>query len=177
MFRKKAKFNIFNLKIFSVKIIYLAVIAIIAVTIAIIKPSTLYLDIIAVFLICVYTIFLCVKEFRNRNDRLEELSNGFDNVLKNSLNVVDIPMVIIDDNSHIVWQNNLAKHIIPIEVIHDSAIQIEKLSSQNLKTIISSVDIGNGEVYDIIGNNITINNDKVVLLSFINILLYIYLKK
>lgn len=169
MFRKNANFNIFNLRIFSVKIIYLAVIAIIAIIIAIVKPATVYIDIIAILLICVYTIFLCVKEYRNRNDRLEELSNGFDNVLKNSLNVVDIPMVIIDDNSHhIVWQNNVAKHIIPIEVIHDSAIQIEKLSSQNLKTIISSVDIGNGEVYDIVGNNITINNDKVILLSFIN---------
>ena len=168
MFRKKEKINLVNLRVFSIKIICLAIVAIIAVIVSIVKPSTLYFDIIAIFLICGFIIFLSVKEFKNRNDRIEELSNSFDKVLKSSLDVVDIPMVIVDEHSHIVWQNNVAKHIIPIEVIHDSSIQIEKLSTQNLKTLISSVDIGNGEVYDIIGNKIAINDNKVVLLSFIN---------
>ena len=168
MFRKKEKINLVNLRVFSIRIICLAIIAIIAVIVSIVKPSTLYFDIIAIFLICGCIIFLSIKEFKNRNDRIEELSNSFDKVLKSSLDVVDIPMVIVDEHSHIVWQNNVAKHIIPIEVIHDSSIQMEKLSTQNLKTLISSVDIGNGEVYDIIGNKISINDNKVVLLSFIN---------
>ena len=62
----------------------------------------------------------------------------------------------------------MAKHIIPLEVIHDSALQIERQISQKQGSAILSVDIGNGNVYDIIGNIITIKEEKVMLLSFID---------
>lgn len=64
--------------------------------------------------------------------------------------------------------NNIAKHIIPLEVIHDSALQIDRQINQNQGNGLLSVDIGNGSVYDVIGNNILIKENKVTLLSFIN---------
>lgn len=168
MFIKKAKYRFLDFSIFCVRIIYLSILIIIGIILAIIKPGTLYFDIVFIFLISALIIFLCVKEFRNRNYRINELSNGFDNILKNSLNIIDLPMVMVGEHNKIIWQNNMAKHIIPLEVIHDSALQIERQISQKQTSAILSVDIGNGNVYDIIGNSITIKEDKVMLLSFIN---------
>ena len=168
MFIKKAKYRFLDFSIFCVRIIYLSILIIIGIILAIIKPGTLYFDIVFIFLISALIIFLCVKEFKNRNYRIKELSNGFDNILKNSLNVIDLPMVIVGEHNKIIWQNNMAKHIIPLEVIHDSALQIERQISQKQGSAILSVDIGNGNVYDIIGNIITIKEEKVMLLSFID---------
>ncbi len=168
MFRGKKIYKFLDISIFCVKIIYLSILIIIGIILAIIKPVTLYFDIVAILLVSVLMIFLCAREVKNRNYRIEELSNSFDSVLKNSLDVVDIPMVIIGEHSQIIWQNKVSKHIIPLEVIHDSAVQIEKQLSQKLSSNISSIDIGNGEVYDVVGNSITIKENEVMLLSFIN---------
>lgn len=168
MLNKKTKYKFLDLSIFCIKIIYLSILVVLGIFIAIIKPATLYFDIIVILLISVLMIFLCVKEFRNRSYRINELSKSFDTVLKNTLDVVDIPMAIVGEHNQIIWQNNMCKHIIPIEVIHDSTVQLEKQINQKLNSIITSLDIGNGDVYDVIGNNVTIKDNKVMLLSFIN---------
>lgn len=168
MFTKKSKYKFLDFNIFCIRIICLSILVIIGILMAIIKPDTIYFDIVFIFLISSLMIFLCVKEFRTRNYRIEELSNGFDTALKNSLELIEIPMVIVGEHNKIVWQNNVAKHLIPLEVIYDSALQIEKQINQKLNATITSFDIGNGNVYDIIGNNINIKENKVMLLSFIN---------
>lgn len=168
MFEKKSKYKFLDFSIFCVKIVYLIIVIIALLILCVVKPSTLYFDMILILLISTFIIYLCIKEIKNRNYRINELANGFDSVLKNSLNVIDIPMIIIGDHNKIIWQNNIAKHIIPLEVIHDSALQIDRQINQNQGNGLLSVDIGNGSVYDVIGNNILIKENKVTLLSFIN---------
>ena len=156
MFEKKSKYKFLDFSIFCVKIVYLIIVIIALLILCVVKPSTLYFDMILILLISTFIIYLCIKEIKNRNYRINELANGFDSVLKNSLNVIDIPMIIIGDHNKIIWQNNIAKHIIPLEVIHDSALQIDRQINQNQGNGLLSVDIGNGSVYDVIGNNILI---------------------
>ena len=168
MFSKKAKYKFLDFSIFCIKIIYLSVLVILGISLAVIKPATLYFDIVCILFVSIFIIFLCVKEFKSRNYRISELTKGFDNALKGSLNVVDIPMVMIGEQKQIVWQNKMAKHIIPIEMIYDSAMQIEKQLNQKLNATMTSIDIGNGDVYDVIGNYITLKENKVLLLSYIN---------
>lgn len=168
MFIKKAKYRFLDFSIFCVRVIYLSILIIIGIIFAIIKPGTLYFDIVLIFFISALIMSLCVKEFKNRNYRINELSNSFENILKNSLGCIDLPMVMVGEHNKIIWQNNMAKHIIPLEVIHDSALQIDRQISKKQTYAILSVDIGNGNVYDIIGNIITIKEDKVMLLSFID---------
>lgn len=168
MLKKKVKFKFLDLNIFSVKIICLVALVIIGIILSIIKPSTLYIQLILIFLISSIIIYLCVKELKTRNYRINELVNGFDEILKNSLNIVEIPMAIVGEKNRIIWQNNMSKHIIPLEIIHDSALQIEKQINQKQSGSLYSIDIGNGSVYDVIGNNIIIKENKVILLSFLD---------
>lgn len=168
MFGKKAKYPFWDFSIFCVKVIYLSILLLLGIIMAIIKPSTLYFDIIGVFVISSFIIFLSFKELKSRKFRIEELTKCFDGVLKDSLNLVEIPMAIIGEHNKIIWQNNIVKHIIPLDIIHASALQIEKQINDKLSSNITSIDIGNGNVYDIIGNNIKIKENKVMLLSFID---------
>ena len=168
MFSKKTKYKFFDFSIFCVKIIYLSIFVIFGIVLAVIKPATLYFDIVGIFLVSVLMIFLCIKELKNRKHRITELTKGFEGALKSSLNLLDIPMVMMGDNKQIIWQNNIAKHIIPSEIIYDSVMKIEKQIKQKSSATITSIDIGNGEFYDVVGNNITIKENKVVFLSYIN---------
>src|SRR5574344_1533259 len=155
--------------IFSVKIVYLALLIVACVLVCIIKPSTLYFNIIIIVLISFFMIYLCYKEFKNGNYKINELSKCVDVTLKDNLYDLSIPMAIVSENNQILWQNKLSKHIIPQEIVHDVSLQLDRHSNtENFVNQIQSIDIGNGEVYDVIGNNININNTKETLISFIN---------
>lgn len=168
MLDNKKKYKFLNLNIFCVKMIYLSILVILATIFPIVKPSSLYFSIVILLIISIIMIYLCISEYKNRKYRIDELSKGFDNVLKDSFDVIDIPMAIIGEKNQIIWQNKVSKHIIPNEIIHDSAIKIEKQFINKIKDPFISIDIGNGDFYEVIGNNIILKENKVVLLSFIN---------
>lgn len=152
---------------FFTKIVILSIINIISIVILLLNPETLYIDLFAIFVITLLSIYICVKEIRSKNLRIQELSKSVDIVLKDSLNVIDIPMVMINEKNQIIWQNNVSKHMLPKEYIMDVSLKLEKLleKSENASVI---EDIGNGEVYAGIGNYIKFSNFDCLLLSFIN---------
>lgn len=155
-----------DLSIFSVQITYLAIVIVVAVAVAIIKPITLYIDLIIILVTALFCIYSCIKEIKSRRYRINELSKSVDIVLKDSLNFIDIPMVMLTSPTQIIWQNNKAQHIIPKEFIHDVALKFEK---QKIKdTVIAATDIGNGEFYSAIGNHIRFSNFDCLLISFLN---------
>ena len=156
-----------DLKSFSIRIAILILMIMIAAFISIIKPMTLYIDIAIILIISVICIYVCMNELKNRKYRIEEISQGLDTVLKDSLSLVDIPMVMLIDSTKIIWENKLANHILPKEVIQDTALKLERMkkSYENVNTM---VDIGNGDVYSAIGNHIRFANFDCLLLSFIN---------
>ena len=165
--KKINKSNWFDFDLFSVKVTYLSIIIIIAVIVSIINPSMLYLSLIAIILITLFTLYICIKEIKNKKYRIEELSKSVDVVLKNSLNLINIPMVMVGEKSNIIWQNNLSKHILPEEYIIDSAISLKnKLKKNEGNSIVS--DIGNGEVYLAIANYVKFSNFDCMLISYIN---------
>ena len=166
MMSRLSKNKWISLNIFSIQIIYL-IIVIIAVLVAVIKPITLYIDLGIIFIISIFWIYICIKELRGRKYRINELSKSVDVVLKDSLNFVDIPMAILTTPNQIVWQNNKAKHIIPKEFILDTALKLEKQKVRN-DAVISASDIGNGEFYSAIGNQIIFENFECTLISFVN---------
>ena len=155
-----------DLSIFSVQITYLAIVIVVAVAVAIIKPITLYIDLIIILVTALFCIYSCVKEIKSRRYRINELSKSVDIVLKDSLNFIDIPMVMLTSPTQIIWQNNKAQHIIPKEFIHDVALKFEKQKVKD--TVIAATDIGNGEFYSAIGNHIRFSNFDCLLISFLN---------
>lgn len=157
----------FDLSIFSVQIAYLSVITIIAAIITVVIPATLYIDLFVIFIATMLSVLACVKEVRNRKYRIQELSKSVDIVLKDSLNVIDIPMVMLNGPSQIIWQNNISKHILPKEYIIDTAMKLEKNRKQSESAIITA-DIGNGEVYTAIGNYIKFSQFDCLLVSYVN---------
>ena len=157
----------FDFDIFSVKITYLSVAVIIAVILSIINPEVLYISLVIITIIAIFTLYICITEIKSRKDRIEELSKSVDIVLKESLNLINIPMVMIGEKTNIIWQNNLSKHILPKEYIIDSAINLEAKLKQN-ETATVTADIGNGDVYLAMGNYIKFSNFNCMLVSYIN---------
>lgn len=157
----------FDLKVFSVRIVYLAFLILLFIVISLIYPSSFYISLLVVVLLTVFTISVCIKEIKDRSYRIEELTKSVDIVLKDNLNLIDIPMVMLTSPTRIIWQNNKSKHIIPKEFVQDMALRIER-NSKNNESLYTTEDIGNGEIYTAIGNKIKFSNFDCMLITFIN---------
>lgn len=164
---KLKKKSWFDFSIFSVKIMYLILIILLCVLLSIVSPVTMYADLIIIFTTSVACIYICVNEIRNRKWRIEELTKSVDIMLKGSLENVDIPMVMVVDTTTILWQNNAAKHIIPKDYIYETSIILENKNKKRENMCVTA-DIGNGQIYNAIGNNIRFGNVNCMLISFIN---------
>ena len=140
----------FDLKVFPVRIAYLAFLILLFIVISLIYPSSFYISLLVVVLLTVFTISVCIKEIKDRSYRIEELTKSVDIVLKDNLNLIDIPMVMLTSPTRIIWQNNKSKHIIPKEFVQDMALRIER-NSKNNESLYATEDIGNGEIYTAIG--------------------------
>lgn len=156
-----------DFKVFSVRISILAVIIVIAAFISIIKPITLYIDLAVILLTALICIYVCVVEIKNRKYRIDEISKSLDIVLKDSFSVIDIPMVILTDKNKIIWQNNASNHILPKEIIEETALKIAK-QKQHMQVTSTMVNIGNGEIYSAVGNYIKFDDSDCLLISYIN---------
>ena len=164
---KKNKNKWLDFKVFSVKIYYLVLIIFIAVLAFVINPSNLYISFGVVGLVALVMFYICIKEIKNRKDRIVELSQSVDMVLKENLNLVDIPMVIVTNLTNVVWQNNISKHLIPRECLSDTALMLNKeLKSSNTASM--QVDIGNGEIYCAVANKIKFLNLDAILVTYLN---------
>lgn len=157
----------FDLKVFSVRIAYLAFLILLFIVISLIYPSSFYISLLVVVLLTVFTISVCIKEIKDRSYRIEELTKSVDIVLKDNLNLIAIPMVMLTSPTRIIWQNNKSKHIIPKEFVQDMALRIER-NSKNNESLYTTEDIGNGEIYTAIGNKIKFSNFDCMLITFIN---------
>ncbi len=161
------KNKVIDLKNFSTRLVILSLITVISVIILLVNPETLYIDLLVILVITLLSIYICIKEMRSRNLRIQELSKSVDIVLKDSLNLIDIPMVMMNEKNQIIWQNSVSKHILPKEYIIDVSYKLEKMLKQS-ETASVIEDIGNGEVYAGIGNYIKFSNFNCMLVSFIN---------
>lgn len=162
---KKSKW--FDFSMFSVKIICLILIVLLCVLLSLISPITIYADLSIILISSVVCLYVCINEIRNRKSRIEELTKSVDIMLKGSLENIDIPMAMIIEGTKILWQNNAARHIIPKDYMYESAIALENKNKKRESMSVTS-DIGNGEVYTALGNNIHFGNTNCMLLSFIN---------
>jgi cyclic-di-AMP phosphodiesterase len=164
---KIAKRYKMNINILSAQLIYLIVIFSLAVSMFIILPSSIYFDIMVMLTTIILSYYVVSKELKNRKYRINELSQSVDIVLKDNLNKIDIPMVMIGGNSEIVWENELSKYIIPKEHINQVIYTFDKKKKQG-ESLKYTSDIGNGEIYCAIGNNITFSNFECTLITFIS---------
>ncbi len=156
-----------DFKICSVKVGYLSLIIMLAIFIAIIEPSFIYLTFVAIAIITILIIYICIKEVKNRRDRIVELSQSVDIVLKDSLNLIDIPMVMVTSPTDIIWQNSVSKHFIPKECVIDSALKLVKnLKDSNNASV--PLDIGNGDSYIAVANKIKFSSFDCTLITYIN---------
>ena len=126
---RKKKFEFF--KSFSSRIVILAILIICAAFISIVLTLTLYIDILVIFLLCLTAIIMCLKELKDKKFKLNELSKNVDLILKESLDLVDVPMAIVGMQGNIIWKNNTAEHLLPNEYIEKSALKLEALKKKN----------------------------------------------
>lgn len=165
---KFKKYKWLDLSIFSVRVVYLSLIILICLFLIIVKPITLYISCGVIFLTAIFLVYTCIRELKNSKYRIDELSKSVDSVLKDSLNIIDIPVAIVSEGNQIIWQNKVCKHIIPTEVIYDCSSKITRHNEKKYETLNTNVDIGNGEIYEVIGNRIKFSEFDCFLISFIN---------
>ena len=154
-------------KSFSSRIVIIALLIICAAFISIILPLTLYIDILVIFILCLVAIIMCFKELKDKKFRLNELSKNVDLIFKESLDLVDIPMAIVSMQGNVLWKNNSAEHILPDEYIEKSALKLESLKKKNPNSSLLE-ELGNGDVYSTICNQIKFENFDCMLVTFID---------
>lgn len=162
---KEKKFNLFGS--FSSRIVIISILIICALFVSIIIPSSLYIDISIVVLLCLIAIIMCIKELKDKKYRLSELSKNVDLIFKESLDLIEIPMAIVGMQGNIIWKNNVAEHNLSDEYIEKSALKLEAAKKKNPNSSILE-DAGNGDVYSVICNQIQFENFDCMLVSFID---------
>lgn len=162
---KEKRFNF--LGSFSSRIVIISVLIICALFISIIIPSSLYIDISAVILLCLIAIIMCVKELKDKKYRLSEISKNVDSIFKESLDLIQIPMAIVSMQGNIIWKNNTAEHNLSDEYIEKSALKLESAKKKNQNSSILE-DTGNGDIYNVICNQIQFEDFDCMLVSFID---------
>ena len=154
-------------KSFSSRIVIIALLIICAAFISIIVPLSLYVDIILILLLCIIAIFMCVKELRDKKYKLNELSKNVDSIFKDSLDLIEIPMAIVGMQGNIIWKNNTAEHLLPDEYIEKAALKLESLKKKSPNSSILE-ELGNGDIYNAICNQIKFEDFDCMLVSFID---------
>lgn len=158
------KVNFFNINIFAIKISYFCVLIIISAAIAFINNITFYVGMILIFILTLLCIYTCICEIKKRKQRVDELTESLENGLKKNLDLLSIPMAIVNLPTDVVWQNRACLHKIPKDVIVDSALDIEK-QPENKEC---SVEIGNDEKYIAIGNKIKFMGYDALFILYVN---------
>lgn len=162
---RKRSFGFF--KSFSSRIVMIAILIICAAFISIILPISLYVDILVIFILCLIAIIMCFKELKDKKYRLNELSKNVDLIFKESLDLVDVPMAIVGMQGNIIWKNNSAEHLLPNEYIEKSTLKLESLKKKNPNSSLFE-ELGNGDVYSTICNQIKFENFECMLVTFID---------
>ncbi|MEG1705204.1 MAG: DHH family phosphoesterase [Clostridia bacterium] len=162
----KTKFK-FKLNVFTMQLIYLFAIILLAIMLLVIKPESIYIDILVIIIATLCSVYVFMKEIGNRKYRINELSKSVDIVLKDNLNKLNIPMVMLGNPTQIVWQNDLSKNTIPTDYIYDVALQLDNKfkSGEELKY---ELDIGNGTIYRALGSHISFSDFSCLIISFID---------
>lgn len=161
---KKKKYNF--LKSFTFRIVVIVFLIMITSLISILFPSTLFVDIVITVVLCLFTIIMCIKEFKDKKFRFNELSSNVDNLFKESLDLVDIPMAIVGMQGNVIWKNNAADHLLPDEYIEKSALKLEAIKKKNPNASIIE-ELGNGDIYNAICNQIRFEDFDCLLVTFI----------
>ena len=156
-----------DFKIFSVKISILAIVIIIAVAASLFSPDTIYVDLAVILTTALLCVYICIVEIRGRKYRIDEMSKSLETVLKDSFDIVEIPMIMITEKSRIVWQNNASKHAFTKDIIEETALKLEK-HKKHSDAINTVITLSSGDVYSAIGNYIKFDNSDCLLISYIN---------
>lgn len=161
------KNNKFSLNIFNIEIIYVIIVSLFSVYLSYVRPKTAYLNLTIMFLTAGLSIYTCYKEIHEKKYRIDELSKSLNNSLKNNLDSVDIPMVLVANTTDILWQNNSCKHVIPEEYIIDTSIKLEK-NKNNSEVLKTDLEFSDDNIYIAIGTQIKLANTIAMFVIFIN---------
>ena len=160
--RKKS--NFFNY--YTIRIIVILLLIVIAAFVSKLPSSTILTNIIVVVFLCLFALFICTRDLKDKKLKFMELSKNADNIFKDSLDLVDIPMSIVSSQGNIIWKNSAADHLLPDEFIEKTAIKLESSKKKNNNASILE-DLGNGEIYNVIGNQIRFDNFDAILVVFL----------
>lgn len=163
---KDKKKNHNFLKSFTIRIVIIAILIMITSIVSILLPSSLFIDIIVILFLCLSAIVMCLKEFKDKKFRINELSKNVDTLFKESLDLVDIPMAIVGMQGNVIWKNNAADHLLPDEYIERTALKLESLKKKNPNSSILE-ELGNGEIYNGICNQIRFEDFDCLLVAFV----------
>lgn len=162
---RKKRFNF--LKSFSACIVIVCILIICVLIFSVIVPNSFYIDVSIVVLLCFTAIIMCIRELKNKKIKLSELSTNIDSIFKESLDLIDIPMAIVGMQGNIIWKNNTAEHLLPDEYIEKSALKLESLKKKSPNSSLLE-DVGNGDIYNVIYNQIQFEKYECLLVSFID---------
>ena len=165
--KNENKKNIIDIDIFTMQIIYVFAFAMIGIYLSYIKPKTAYLDLSFLIIIACLSIYTCYREIREKKHRVDELSKSLEDSLQSNLYNVDLPMAILSKTTNIIWQNNLCKHLIPEDYIIDTSVKLQK-NKNNGDKLQTQLEFSDSNIYIAIGNDITLLNNDVMLIMFVD---------
>lgn len=106
--KNKKMYKRIILKTIASPLIYMFVIAILAMVIQIMQPKAFSAILPIVLIMVVYTVFILYAELKLKSKKIDELYFGFKNSIGKSVKHMNIPIMFISSDSKLVWQNSVA---------------------------------------------------------------------
>lgn len=119
------------LKTIASPLIYMLVIAVLAMTIQIMQPKAFGAVIPIVVVMILYTVFIIYTELKLKTKKLDELHYGFLNSIGKDIKHLNVPIMFISKDAKLIWENALASELELAEFIPEISLEANKSNKKD----------------------------------------------
>ena len=152
-----------SMNMFTSQYVYVIIMMVLFITLLLFRPSMWYVTLILFAIVSIFTFFVVKNEFINRATRVSEIEKSISKVMKNTLNDIQIPMMVLTKKDELIWTNKSFSFVITPEDLEKLLIQIDS------KTNTGSYILEFGEnSYEVYTNLVEAQGEVFKLLSFVD---------
>lgn len=161
-----------------VTVVYFIIITLLLIFICITDQDLIIPSLIIAILLCIYSFWTTRKMSKIKRQKSEELTGTLDNITKQTLKDIIIPIVIINSNCNIIYENTSFKNMLTNQDKTKYMTDIIKEISQDEESQYINKDFKIEEkTYNIIGNITKKDNMSVYMLYFLEKTQYLLLEE
>lgn len=116
------------LKTIASPIIYMVVIAVFAVNLCAIKPTSFAVTLITTLVMAIYTGVMLYIEVKFKKEKLSEITYGFDSAIGKNIKKLDLPVMYISNHMELVWENQKSQELALREYLPEIIVEANKTS-------------------------------------------------